>query len=84
MHVSADYTSERIGMPDIAISFVDETSGEEYEAHLTNIESTPWQLPMVGTEERFGTVLFLLGPVTRSPAMPGCLGLLMISSCLLS
>ena len=63
MHIHADYTSERIVTPDIAISFVDESSGDEYEAHLSKVTSAPWQLPMVGSEERFGTPLFPLQPV---------------------
>ena len=39
------------------ISFVDESNGEEYKANLSNVTSTPWQLPMVGFQDRFGTVL---------------------------
>ena len=63
MHIHADYTSERIMPPNIAISFVDESSGDEYELHLSKVTSAPWQLPMVGSEERFGTPLFPLHPV---------------------
>ena len=77
MHVHADYTSEQIVTPNIAISFLDEGSGEEYEAHLGGIMSTPWQLPMVGSEERSGTPLFPLQSVTLTdwkswPAAQSC------------
>lgn len=64
--VHADYTSKRIGTPQIDISFVDEDSGQEYNAAVTNVEHADWPLPKVGSEERKGTITFSLRISTSS------------------
>ena len=73
MKFHADYTCERIGTPQIDISFVDEISGEKYNAALSNVEITDWPLPEVGSEKRWGAVLSLMFTATCQKHSVDCL-----------
>ena len=73
MKIHADYTSERIGKPDLEITLVDDTTGQEFRADLSDVTSSDWQLPAHGFDEKSGTGLCALYFVSPCLHSSGCL-----------